>query len=147
MKFDRVLVPVDFSPSSARAVDYALELAAVFGSEIHLLHCYMTNPGSLSPYAPGLPSEVVGSIREAAASQLSEAAQRVKAAGITVHEHLSEEYPSQAISQNAEALGVDLIVMGTKGTSGLEHVLLGSVAERTLRIARCPVLTVGEEHE
>jgi universal stress protein A len=147
MKFERILVPVDFSPSSAKAVQYARELAAVFASEIHLLHCYMTNPGSLSPYAPGLSGDVIDSMRDAAAAELEGVTQPLKAAGIRVQEHLSDEYPSLAICRSAKDLEANVIVMGTKGTSGLKHVLLGSVAERTLRIAPCPVLTVGEDHD
>jgi nucleotide-binding universal stress UspA family protein len=86
-------------------------------------------------------------MRDAAAAELEQVTQPLKAAGIRVQEHLADEYPSLAICQSAKDLEADVIVMGTKGTSGLKHVLLGSVAERTLRIAPCPVLTVGEDHD
>ena len=57
---------------------------------------------------------------------------------------MTPTFPAEAIGRQAEEIGADLIVMGTRGLTGLKHVLLGSVAERTLRVAPCAVLTVKE---
>ena len=64
---------------------------------------------------------------------------------MAVEQTLTPMLPSEAISSAAQELGADLIVMGTRGLTGLKHVMLGSVAERTIRIAPCPVLTVKAE--
>ena len=65
--------------------------------------------------------------------------------GLVAMAHLAELPPAQAITQTAEEIGADVIVMGTRGLAGLKHVLLGSVAERTIRTAPCPVITIKEE--
>ena len=67
--------------------------------------------------------------------------------GIEVGVSLSSRFPSLEISETAAEIGADLIVMGTRGLSGIKHVLLGSVAERTLRLAPCPVLTLKASDE
>ena len=85
------------------------------------------------------------SVRDAAARKLENALQRVTGEGIEAETHLSEMPPAQAIAQTAEKIQADLIIMGTRGLSGLKHVLLGSVAERTIRMAPCPVMTVKDD--
>jgi nucleotide-binding universal stress UspA family protein len=81
-------------------------------------------------------------VREAAAQKLERILERMKAEGIECALHLCPGHPVGAILDTAEEVDADLIVMGTRGLSGLKHVLLGSVAERTIRTAPCPVLTV-----
>ena len=80
--------------------------------------------------------------RDQAAKELQAAVAKAEKAGLSVKSHLAEVPAAQAIAHLAEELGVDLVVMGTRGNTGLKHVLLGSVAERTLRHAPCSVLTV-----
>jgi len=142
VKIERILVPVDFSDSSSAAVEHAIELARVTGAEIHLLHCYPVSPGIATPYGPALPDVVFQSIREGAERRLAQVRSHVEAAGVAVTAHLTPEAAGFAISETAEQLAVDCIVMGTRGLSGLKHILLGSVAERTVRTAPCPVFTV-----
>lgn len=142
--FRKILVPVDFSDHSARALEAAMALARTFGAELHLLHCYQINVGAISPYGIVLPESFERDVREAALTRLAEWRDKVSAEGIPVEEHITPQFPSEAIVQKAEELPADLIVMGTRGLTGLKHVLLGSVAERTLRLAPCPVLTVKE---
>jgi len=137
-----ILVPTDFSPHSERAVALALELAKLAGGSIHLLHCYQLHPGGVSPYGISAPPEFDAKIREAAAESLQAVERQLAAEGIPVTTHITPSYPSEAVSELAEEIGADLIVMGTRGSTGLQHILLGSVAERTLRQAPCPVLTV-----
>ena len=86
-------------------------------------------------------------MRDAALEQLEELRQKVAADGVEAAAHMREGTAAEAISSAANDLGVDLIVMGTRGLTGLKHVLLGSVAERTIRVAPCPVLTVKDPVE
>lgn len=145
MQVRKILVPTDFSVHSAKAIDAAATLAKAFGAKVHVLHAYHL------PMLVGMPDEVVippdfwTTVRDAAARKLEKAAQQLKGQGVEVETHLVEFVPSDAIVQTARDLGVDLIVMGTRGLTGLKHVLLGSVAERTLRLAPCAVLTVKGE--
>jgi nucleotide-binding universal stress UspA family protein len=80
--------------------------------------------------------------RLAAQNQLDTWAEKVSATGVEVSLTLTPLIASEGIARVAADVGADLIVMGTRGLSGIKHVLLGSVAERTLRVAPCPVLTV-----
>jgi universal stress protein A len=144
LKIKRILVPVDFSEHSIRAVDHAIEFAKAFDSEIDLIHCHQITPSSVAPFEASFPASMVEDMRKSAEAELATVRERVEAAGITVTAHLSLDFPSNAIETAARDLGADLIIMGTRGLTGLKHVLLGSVAERTVRIAPCPVLTIGE---
>ena len=132
-------MPIDFSEHSAAALETAVEIAKAFGSKIRLLHCYQILPGGVSPYGVALPSNYYDDIRKAAEQQLQEWRERIAPGGVEVESTLMTEFPSHAIALTAEEIGADLIVMGTRGLSGIKHVMLGSVAERTIRIAPCPV--------
>ena len=148
MQIRQILVPVDFSEHAEEALGTALGLAKVFGAELHLLHCYQINPSTVSPYGMVIPETFEHDVRQAALRRLAEWRRKGNGEGVTVHEHISAHFPAEEITAMAEKLGADLIVMGTRGLTGLKHVLLGSVAERTVRFAPCPVLTVkrGEAH-
>ena len=138
----KILVPVDFSDHSQRALDEAIGLAEVFGAELHLLHCYQIHPSAVAPYGIVIPETLDHDVRMAALRRLSEWREKVSVQGIRVQEHITANFPSDEIAVMAGKLGADLIVMGTRGLTGFKHVLLGSVAERTIRLAPCPVLTV-----
>jgi universal stress protein A len=140
--FKKILVPIDFSAHSSAAFEMAVELAKAFGSEIHLLHCYQIQPGGISPYGIAVPSSYFAEIRDAAAQQLAEWQQKHAPAGIAVDSSMMSEAPTEAILTAAADIAADLIVMGTRGLSVFKHVMLGSVAERTVRLAPCPVMTV-----
>lgn len=140
--FKRILVAHDFSDDAAAALDWAIELAGQLGAELHLLHAYRLPLEMFSPYGVPIPSSVMPEIREAARRRLKELKARVEAAGLTGQIHLREGLPADAIVEAARELGADLIVMGTRGRTGLAHVVLGSVAQRTVRSAPCPVLTL-----
>jgi nucleotide-binding universal stress UspA family protein len=140
--FRKILVPIDFSGHSAQALDSAIELAKAFGGRLHLLHCYQINVGAISPYGLVIPESFDRDIREAATKQLGQWREKARAQKVEAEAEVSALFPSEAISATAERIGADLIVMGTRGLSGFKHVMLGSVAERTVRIAPCPVLTV-----
>jgi nucleotide-binding universal stress UspA family protein len=142
MEFKTILVPVDFSEHSARALEVARGLARRFGSKLHLIHCYPLQPGGISPFGLVIPESFDREIRSAADRHLAEWCQKAAGDGIPVERTITPLGPSEAISQVAEEIGADLIVMGTRGLAGVKHVMLGSVAERTVRLAPCPVLTV-----
>jgi nucleotide-binding universal stress UspA family protein len=146
-RFETLLVPLDFSPHSDRALEQALDLARRFGSRIHLLHAYHLPVEIATPEQVTIPRDFWTLVRESAEHKLAGALEKVKAAGIQAETHLAELPPAQAITQTAEKIGADLIVMGTRGLTGFKHVLLGSVAERTIRAAPCPVMTVKDESE
>ena len=139
---ERILVAVDFSPHSSKALECAIDLGKRYGAELHLLHCYQTNPIGVLPYEIRSPVEFEQEIVSTARRHLAEWGAKVRSEGLAVEEHLTPRFPSEAIVDLAREIAAGLIVMGTRGQSGLSHVLLGSVAERTLRRAPCPVLTV-----
>jgi nucleotide-binding universal stress UspA family protein len=141
-RFHTLLVPVDFSDHSAAALDLAIELARAAQGTIHLLHAYEVPLGAIPPYGIALPGALLEQVRDAAARRLEKSAQGVVAAGVRCEPHVLHAAPAEAIADAAASVGADLVVMGTRGLTGVKHVLLGSVAERTVRIAPCPVLTI-----
>jgi universal stress protein A len=146
VKIETLLVPMDFSVHSKKALLYAIGLAHSLGAKLHLLHCYGIDMLQAFPYDPpyltNLPQDFDQRVREAAEKKLEGFRAEVERQGIAAEMHLSRSFPSDAIMQTAHEIDADMIVMGTRGLTGVKHVLLGSVAERTIRIAPCPVVTV-----
>lgn len=140
--FRKILVPLDFSKYADAALELAIELAREHGAEVHLVHAYELPAAVTMAYGIAIPQAVWNGVQEAASARLAEGRKRVEAAGLKAETHLATAPAADAIANAAETIGADLIVMGTRGLTGLKHVLLGSVAERTIRTARCPVLTV-----
>ena len=147
LKIETILVPVDFSLHSRRAFEMATGLAQTFNAKIHPVHAYHLDISMAAPDGTLLPQSLWDSVRDTAARKLEKTHQTVTAEGISAESHLCSELPSTAIESTARKVGADLIVMGTRGLTGLKHVLLGSVAERTVRTAPCPVMTVKSEAE
>lgn len=146
----RILVPTDFSKHSQNALKYAAAFAEKFGAEIHLLHVVqdlaLFIPEAVSVAPPVVPpvEQLTAAVREA----LERFIRENNLQGLTVHQEVREGTPFYEIIQAAREKDVDLIIMGTHGHSGLAHVLLGSVTEKVVRKAPCPVLTVRHpEHE
>jgi nucleotide-binding universal stress UspA family protein len=144
MTIRTILVATDFSADAARALELALELAHPTSAAVHLLHsCFLgpALPGNL-PEPLGIPADFAAKIRAHARTRLEELEQQVVKAGLTCSLHLSDEAPPvDFILRTARELPADLIAMGTRGLGPIRQVLLGSVAERTVRLAPCPVLT------
>ncbi len=138
----RILVPTDLSEPSERARSYACELAKRFDADIHLLH--VVAPIAVPGYVGPIPEEWVhpeeGARRELEAWN-DPAFDHVRHIERTV----TVGTPFVDIVRYARDQQIDLIVMGTHGRSGLAHTLLGSVAEKVVRKAPCPVLTVRPE--
>ena len=143
---EEILVAVDFSEQSDRALDAAVEFTRELGAELHLVHALDARISLMTPYEVVIPTAFIDEARIAAASKLEALVQRLRSEGVTAASHLVEAPAASAIVDLAEKIGADLIVMGTRGNTGLKHVLLGSVAERTLRHAPCSVLTVKGTH-
>lgn len=137
-----ILVATDFSENAQPAVDAAIQLAKTFGAQLHLVHAFQTPIPIVSPYEVVVPDGFIEQAREAAAKSLKATEEKITSQGVKVTPHLTEVPAAPSIARIAEELNVDLIVMGTRGNTGLKHIVLGSVAERTLRMAPCSVLTV-----
>jgi len=137
-----IVAAVDFSECSDRALEAAIDLARSFGATLHVVHAFDLPVPMFNPYAVSVPVAYVTEAREAASRKLEQAVEKVRAEGIEVHGHLGEIPAAPAIVRVADDLSADLIVIGTRGHTGIKHALLGSVAERTVRTAPCSVLTV-----
>jgi nucleotide-binding universal stress UspA family protein len=137
-----ILVPSDFSECSEEALAYGLELARRFGAELHLLHVIqdpITQPWAAEGFSVPL-FEVVDEWRQQAVERLKAAVPEADRARVRVVSVVATPYTE--ILDYARAHRIDLIVMGTHGRGGVTHMLLGSIAERIVRRAPCPVLTV-----
>ncbi len=144
----RILVPVDFSAPSRAALWRASELAATLGASVELLHVLdlpepqlMTGRG----YVP-IPPEYRQELVRQAEAHLKEWLETANVPA-TVQHALGEGRPSVEIVSYSREHGIDLIVMGTHGRGGVSHLLIGSVAERVVRTAPCPVMTVRADAE
>ena len=137
----KILVPTDFSPGATTALDCAAELAKKLDAEIVLLHVLPTLATYVSvPSLVPLPPQWVESVRMQAEAELAKEANRVAHAKITTQ--LRDGPIAETVLAAAVELGAGLIAIGTHGRRGLSHFLLGSVAERVVRHATVPVLTV-----
>jgi nucleotide-binding universal stress UspA family protein len=137
-----ILAAVDFSSHSAPVVDAAVTLAKQFGARVQLVHAYDIPMPLVSPYEVAIPEPYLEETRRIAAEKLAALVERVRADGVAVDSLLTEVPAAAAIVRAAEEAKADLVVIGTRGHTGLKHLLLGSVAERCVRLAPCPVLTV-----
>jgi nucleotide-binding universal stress UspA family protein len=142
VRITAILVPTDFSADADAALEHAIDFAKLFGARIHLLHAYYIVPQAATPWSYSFPAGLIDQVRQDAQRRVEELRDKVKARGVEASCEISGEPPSLAIIASAERQKADLIAMGTRGLTGVKHVLLGSVAERTLRHAPCPVLTV-----
>lgn len=138
----RILVATDFSEHSEKAVETGVFLAKAHGASIDLVHALAAPWSMVTPYDVSTPTIYLEDVRQSARRSLLGAVEKAQAEGVEVQSHLSEAPAAEAIVSCAKEFESDLIVMGTHGYTGLKHVLLGSVAERTLRTAPCAVLTV-----
>lgn len=141
----RILVPVDLMEGSRPIVDYALKLGRPFNASIEVLHVWEP-PQYVAPdllvAAPGwTPQPVEKEALDAARQSLEKFVASFEGAG-TITQKLAMGEASAAVLQVAEAGGFDLIVMGTHGRRGLPRLLMGSVAQKIVTRAHCPVLTV-----
>lgn len=147
IQMKRVLHPTDFSELSLVALRYAVSLAETFQSELHLIHVvdeayqYWTMMGpETTPVGPP-PDEML----KLSENELAKfAASHLAKFQFQIVREVAMGRPYLEIIRYAGEKGIDLIVLGTQGRGGLRHALLGSVAERVVRKAPCPVLTIRE---
>jgi nucleotide-binding universal stress UspA family protein len=137
----RILCPVDFSEVSRHAIDHAVAIARWYKASITALHVcspmFMPVPGLAAPDQRETEAE-----RERVHAEALACFESARASGVAVDVLIVIGPAAREILDRAAALPANLIVMGTHGTSGFEHLVLGSVTEKVLRKAPCPVLTV-----
>jgi len=139
----RVLVPIDFSDCSMHALNYAMALAERFDARIILLH--VVEPAVHSEHylsGPMAFDETNQHLLEAGRERLEDVNRKCVVHRVGSEPLVRIGHAHSEIADTANALAADLIVLGTHGYTGLKHVLLGSTAERVVRSAPCPVLTV-----
>lgn len=144
IRISRIVVPTDFSELANLAVDYGAAIAEQFQSELHLLHVvddyYVLAPeGQLM-----LPdrNEYLRDLKAASRQELARLPVNARLAAERVSRHTVVGRPFEEIVRFAKDQQTDLIIIGSHGRRGVSHLLLGSVAERVVRVAGCPVLTV-----
>lgn len=145
MAIKRILVPVDFSAPSMHALDYAVGMARPLAAEVVVLFAvepiYSITPGDL--YAPASElSALMQEQRRQGKDQLAKIEAQLKKRHAKLRAVLADGLAYQVIVSTAEKLKTDLIVMATHGRTGLSHLFIGSVAEKVVRSAGCPVLTI-----
>jgi nucleotide-binding universal stress UspA family protein len=145
MTIKRILVPVDFSPDSDAALSSAVSLAQQLGASVHLLHVVenalaagMWSAEAYTAEVPGLQVDVVREAKE----QLERMIPTIAGVPFGLEHEVKVGPPAATIVECAKDELSDLIVMGTRGRTGLAHALMGSVAEHVIRTAPCPVLTL-----
>ena len=141
----RILFPTDLSSTSSEALPYAAAMAAHFSAQLELFHVF-EDPTSLPPVGPGylMPSaEEIQKYRDECVEELEARVSSLSAGGASVSWRIVEDaHPAEAIVGHAKDGGFDLIITPSHGRRGLEHMFLGSVAERVVRFAEVPVLVV-----
>jgi nucleotide-binding universal stress UspA family protein len=147
LAIERILCPTDFSDFSTRALGRAVKIGRWFGARVTALHVMPRLDTALPTDGGGtyvtVAADILRAQRESRKRELDESLEPFLGEGVPIESKVVDGEPWRAIRAEAEALPADLVVMGTHGRSGFEHLLLGSVAEKVLRSAPCPVLTVG----
>jgi nucleotide-binding universal stress UspA family protein len=159
MEVQNILVPIDYSDDAQHAVQWGASLAEKYGATLRLLHViptaveevYPEGGGLMSPTpsyhevrAPGrwTPQPIIIDRVDTAQTELRDFAVTHLQDAVPVQVHIAVGKPAEEIVRVAQEEGVDLVVMGTHGRTGVRHLLLGSVAEDVTRHAPCPVFTV-----
>src|SRR5262245_25015345 len=147
MQFRHILAPTDFSEYSKKAVASALEWAKKFGAKLTILHVVELPPYPVEGYVPpNLSTTFLEDLERQASVELAQVVPDAEAAKVEVARVVAVGTPYRTIIETAEANHVDLIVMATAGRTGFSHLILGSIAgsiaERVVRTASCPVLTI-----
>jgi len=139
--YDDVLVPTDSSKGVNRAVGHAVSIAEKYDATAHVLYVVNTSAYSTLP-ADSNWGSITAALEDEGEHATGEVAADLRDAGVETETAVEEGVPHKAILRYAEDEGVDLIVMGTHGKTGLDRLLLGSVTEKVVRASETPVLTV-----
>jgi nucleotide-binding universal stress UspA family protein len=139
MSIKRILVPTDFSDPSLKALDYAIDFIGARNAELLLLH--VVEPIRNTRLMPDV-SELLEHHRAEAVERFADLERRIRRHHHKCRSEVHFGVPYQVIAEIAQSSKSDLIVMASHGHSGLFNMFLGSVTERVVRIAQCPVLTI-----
>ncbi len=140
--FKKIVCPIDFSEYSSEIVSYATSITKKFNAELHLFHV-IPNLNYFTPYESFLTPENLVAIEKNISTEVnSDFDKIINKIDIPVKKIIRTGVTFLEIIDYVKTEGIDLIVMGTHGRSGIEHVLIGSVAEKVVRKAPCPVLTI-----
>jgi nucleotide-binding universal stress UspA family protein len=139
-----ILAATDFSETADAAVQWAAELARQQGVRLELIHA-VTVPPSIPDYTPTAGLDFTADVRRAAEDRLRRLAEELRNTGTGAGAYIDAGTPSQVILDRAGTVAASAIVIGTRGLTGLRHLLLGSTTERVIHGAHCPVLTVHPE--
>ena len=140
MTTQHILVPVDFSGYAEQALEYAIALARKLQARLTLLHVISMMPMGVADGGVALPYSYIQELEAEVQHKMETYRQRVQEAGLEGTVLVEDGTAFQRIVDTARDQHVDLIVMGTQGRTGLAHLFLGSVAEKVVRLAPCPVL-------
>jgi nucleotide-binding universal stress UspA family protein len=141
--FEKILTAIDFSESSEHAFDYALTLARQFQSELTVMHVINEPVDLRGFYVPHISFEQLEKEIAEGAEKMMEKFCQTKLGDFTGYQTaLVSGVPYEEIIRKSEETGASLIVLGTHGRTGLDHLIFGSTAERVVRGASCPVLTI-----
>ena len=140
------LVPTDFSPYADQALTEAIELAYALNAQLTLLHVMQIMPLTVGDVPPEYFNNYLEDIEAEAQRQMQASLNRVCQSGLQVDSVITQGIPFQSIVDTAGEMKADLIIMGTHGRTGLPHALIGSVAEKVVRLAPCPVLVARQKH-
>jgi nucleotide-binding universal stress UspA family protein len=140
--FRRILVATDFTETSQRAIDAALELATRLGASLTVMHAYEIPIVGVPDGALIATPELAARISEAARSALDSTLKRLEGRGVQVQGVLRDGVAWEEIEHVANDIDADVIVIGTHGRRGIARALLGSVAENVIRTTYRPVLTI-----
>ncbi len=142
---ESILFATDFSECAKHAQEHATFWASTLGARLHVVHVIEFPPG-MDPEQP-VNKMYLDRLREESDGKLRDTIAEIERGGATAQGRLETGIASQALAETAEALGSGLVVLGTRGLTGLNHLLIGSTAERLVRTASCPVLTVPSKRE
>lgn len=148
INFKLILCPVDFSATSTHALETAIELATELNAKIHLVHVYQYPAFSLpeADLATPIDLSIQEGYVERLGTQLAKLKDKYTSPALSISTTLAEGVPYVEIIHTAKEVNADLIIVGTHGRTGLSHMLLGSVAERVVRSATIPVLSVPDNN-
>jgi universal stress protein A len=139
----KILIPTDFSDDASNAMDYGFQLAKRLGANVLLLHVVPLGAYVTAASSAPLPAEAIEALAVTARTNLAEQSKKLsKSFGVASEALVVDGPPPATIAELAKAQSADLVVMGTRGKTGLKHVLLGSVAEHVVRHSPVPVLVV-----
>lgn len=141
-----ILIPTDFSPIAENAIDYAIDLAKEFKSQIFLFHFYTFDRYNYDYEYPKHNQPYVKRLEKKIKSTKLKFTEKLKEYGLSMHTIVEQGNVSALIKSKVEKFNIDLIVMGTKGATGINKVVFGSVAASVMENASLPVLVVPPGH-